>query len=80
MDEQSILTQLNEVFQDVFDDDDLQITPETSADDIEDWDSLANITLITIIEKRFNIHFELKEIPEMKNVRDLIRAIHGKMQ
>ncbi|MCD8209123.1 MAG: acyl carrier protein [Bacteroidales bacterium] len=79
MDEQSILTQLNEIFQDVFDDDDLQITPETSASDIEDWDSLANITLITIIEKQYHFRFELKDIPEMKNVGDLISVILERM-
>ena len=57
MSREEIYEQLNEVFQDVFDDEDIIVNDETTAEDIEDWDSLEHINLIVAVEKKFSIKF-----------------------
>ena len=74
-----ILQELQPIFQDVFDDDNLVITSETSAADIEDWDSLAQIRLVAAMEKHFNIKFAFGELKELKNVGEMIAVIREKM-
>lgn len=71
----SILEQVQSVFRDVFDDEALIITPLTSAKDIEDWDSLTHIQLVTRIEKHFKIRFTVSEVTKLKVVGDLIALI-----
>ena len=75
MDKQKITERLTEVFRDVFDDDGLEITDETTADDIEDWDSLEHISLISAVEKAFKIRFTMKEVSGMKNVGEMISIL-----
>ena len=70
---------LNGIFREVFKDDALEIKPETTANDVEGWDSFSHITLITAIEIRFNIKFRLKEIMSFKNVGDLMKYIERKI-
>ena len=72
MTEQAILEAVQEIFRDNFDDDTLEITRATCADDIEDWDSLEQINLLTAIEKKFNIKFKLADVRNLKNVGDLL--------
>lgn len=74
----SILEQVQVIFRDIFDDDNLVIAGETSAKDIEDWDSLTHIQLVTKIEKHFKIRFTLSEITKLKQVSDLILLIQTK--
>ncbi|KAF0227062.1 MAG: acyl carrier protein [Erysipelotrichaceae bacterium] len=74
----SILEQVQVIFRDIFDDENLVITGETSAKDIEDWDSLTHIQLVTKIEKHFKIRFTLSEITKLKQVSDLILLIQTK--
>lgn len=74
----SILEQVQVIFRDIFDDDTLIITGETAAKDIEDWDSLTHIQLVTKIEKHFKIRFTLSEITKLKQVSDLILLIQSK--
>ncbi len=62
---------LNEVFQDVFDDESIAVTDETTADDIEDWDSLAHINLVAAVEARFGVKFHMGEVVSMKNVEEM---------
>ena len=64
MEMQEVKQQLQEVFQEIFDDDTLVISEETTAEDIEDWDSFAQIGLIMEIEKRFQFKFQLGEVSE----------------
>ena len=66
---------LQEIFRDVFDDDELELTTETTANDIEDWDSFAQIQLVVAIEKHFNIHFQVDEVGSLKNVGEMIQLI-----
>lgn len=75
MDRQKIIDRLTEVFRDVFDDDGLEITDETTADDIEDWDSLEHISLIAAVEKAFKMRFTMKEVSGMKNVGEMISIL-----
>ena len=70
-----IYERLNEVFQDVFDDDSLTVTPATTAADIEDWDSLSHITLMAAVEDEFRMKFSMKEVVEMKNVGEMVALI-----
>ena len=75
MTEQDILTAVQDIFRDNFDDDTLVIARETCADDIEDWDSLEQINLLTAIEKKFNIKFKLADVRGLKNVGDLLDLV-----
>ena len=68
-----------EIFKDIFDDDQLVIEEETSAEDIEDWDSLMHISLITAIQKCFDVQFKLKEVTGLKNVGETIDLILEKI-
>ena len=68
MDRQEVFKRLNEIFQDIFADEELVVTDETCADDVEDWDSLRHITLISAVEKAFGMKFAMKEVLEMENV------------
>lgn len=70
-----IYERLNEVFQDVFDDASLTVTPNTTASDIEDWDSLSHITLVAAVEDEFRMKFSMKEVVEMKNVGEMVTLI-----
>lgn len=66
---------LNEVFQDVFDDDTIEVHEETTADDIEDWDSFEHINLIVAIEKQFQVKFKMGEVSKLKNVSEMVDLI-----
>jgi len=74
----TILEQVQTIFRDVFDDDALIISASTSAKDIEDWDSLTHIQLVTRIEKAFKVRFTVSEVTKLKVVGDLITLIEAK--
>ena len=75
MNRTEILEKLNEVFHDVFDNNDIVVTEQTNANDIEEWDSLIHITLISAGEDEFDVSFDMKTVVSMKNVGDMIDAI-----
>ena len=66
------------IFRDVFDDEDIQINVDTTANDIDGWDSLAQIRLILQIEKRFSLHFDASEIEMLENVGQMAELISQK--
>lgn len=70
--------ELQEIFRDLFDDETIVLFDEMTADDIEDWDSLSNISLINDIEAHFKIRFTTEEIMSCKNVGAFIRLIEDK--
>jgi acyl carrier protein len=74
----NILSQVQAIFRDVFDEETLLINESTSAKDIEDWDSLTHIQLVTKIEKHFKIRFTVSEVTKLKQVGDLIKLIEYK--
>ena len=63
------------IFRDVFDDEDIQINVDATANDIDGWDSLAQIRLILQIEKRFSLHFDASEIEKLENVGQMAELI-----
>ncbi len=70
-----IIKRLNEVFRDVFDDDNICVNENTTSADIEDWDSLEHINLIAAVEDEFDMRFKMKEVSGMKNVGEMIAII-----
>ncbi len=74
-----ILQQLEVIFKDIFDDEDIILEETTSADDIDDWDSLTHIQLVVAIEKKFKIKFGTKELLLWKNVGEMLEAILSKL-
>ena len=75
MTKEQIFKELDEVFQDVFDDEDIHVNENTTADDIEDWDSLEHINLVVAIEYHFNMKFKMSEVTAMKNVGEMADLI-----
>ncbi len=75
----SIKETLQEIFRDILDLDDLVLEDETSASDIEEWDSLAHINLVVAIEREYNIKFALGELQDLKNIKDMIKLIEKKV-
>ena len=65
MNRTEILEKLNEVFHDVFDNNDIVVTEQTNANDIEEWDSLIHITLISAVEDEFDVSFDMKTVVSM---------------
>jgi acyl carrier protein len=78
MEKTQVLAEVQDIFRDVLDNEDIEINFETVADDIEEWDSLSHIQLIVAIEKHFHIKFNSKELMEWKTVGDMIGCIISK--
>ena len=75
MTREELYVRLNAVFQDVFDDEDITVCDATTADDIEDWDSLEHINLVAAVEKEFGIKFTMGQVVTMKNVGEMVDII-----
>ena len=69
---------LQDIFRDVFDDENLEINDSTTAKDIEDWDSFAQIQLIMLIGKHFDVRFSVEEGANLKNVGEMIQLIESR--
>ncbi len=80
MTREELFEQLNEVFQDVFDDDSITVNETTTANDIDDWDSLEHINLINAVEQKFGIKFDMGQIVTMKNVGEMANIIASQLQ
>lgn len=70
-----VLAKLTPVFRDVFDDDQIVLSPEMTARDVEGWDSVANIRLMVSIEDEFKIKFSVGEFQEFRNVGDVAAGV-----
>ena len=75
MNKQQILEKVTDILFDIFDDDDLHITSETTAKDIDGWDSLAHISILAAICDTFHISFSIDDVHNMKNVGDMVDVI-----
>jgi acyl carrier protein len=71
---------LQKIFQTVFLDDHLTISPQTSAEDFESWDSLTHVTLMVHVERTFDIQFTSSEIAAWKNVGELLQLIETRLR
>ncbi len=80
MKEEAIWERLTGIFRDVFEDDELTLSPEMTAEDVEDWDSLSNVQLLIAIEKSFDgLRFNTGEIANLKNVGELVGVIEKRI-
>jgi acyl carrier protein len=74
-----ILAIMTSMFRDLFDDPTIELTPGTTANDIEEWDSMNHITLVVEAEQRFGIKFQTAELEELKNVGEFVDVISKKL-
>ena len=79
MDQAEIYEQLTTIFRNLFDEDTIVLTPETTAADIEGWDSFNHINLIVAVEAKFGIKFKTAELDELHNVGHLATMIERKL-
>jgi acyl carrier protein len=70
---------LTEIIKDVLNDSTIVLTRETTANDVEDWDSLSHINILVAAEKEFGIKFDMRELKPLRNVGDMIDLIQGKL-
>ena len=75
MTREDVFEKLNEVFREYFDDEEIELKENTTADDIEDWDSLEHINLIVAVENSFDVKFTMGEVTTMKNVGAMVDII-----
>ncbi len=75
MTREEVYERLNAVFRDVFDDEELTVNDETTAADVDGWDSLIHITLIDAVEEEFDLSFDMKTIVKLKNVGEMVDVI-----
>lgn len=79
MEKNDILKRVEEIFRDELEIDDLELSYETTADDVEGWDSLSHVQLVAAMEEAFGIEFSSREILSWDNIGDLIDSIQKKV-
>ena len=79
MDRNDILAKVQDIFREELELEELELTDETTADDVEGWDSLSHIQLVAALEEAFGIEFKSREILSWDNVGDLIDSIEKKV-
>lgn len=80
MNESDILHALTDLFREVFDDDAIVLTPDTTAHDIEGWDSQEHVNLVVAAEVRFGVRFRTAELDKLHNVGEFVQLIQAKLQ
>ena len=79
MSEAEIMAGVVSIFREVFDDDELVLTPEMTADDVEDWDSVSHIQILLGVEEFFDLHLRTGDVTGLKNVGDLVDLISRRL-
>ena len=79
MKREEIKVKLKVIFQEVFEEDHIEITDRLSAKDVSGWDSLSHMLMIDRVEKHFGIKFKLRELGKMQEVGDLLQLICDKL-
>jgi acyl carrier protein len=75
MKREEVTEKVQEIFKEIFDDEDLVVDDNTTADDIEDWDSFEHINLVVAMEREFDVKFPMKRVVVLKNVGEMIDLI-----
>ncbi len=75
MTREEVYETLNGVFQDVFDDESIEVNDETTSEDVDGWDSLEHINLIAAVEQEFGVKFSMGQVVSMKNVGEMVDII-----
>ena len=79
MDREELTARVTEIFRNNFDDDEIVLTDDTTAADIEDWDSLEQINLLVAMEREFGIKFSVGEVEGLRNVGEMLDLIGNKL-
>ena len=79
MNKNQILEEVQEIFRDVLDNEEIVLNENTVADDVEGWDSLAHVQLVSEIQKKFGIKFSAKEMISWDTVGDMCKTIQSKL-
>ena len=79
MTDAEIYAALNDVFRQVLEDDSIELTPSTTAEDVDGWDSMNHIFIVVELEKRFGVKFQAAEMEELKNVGELAGLVREKV-
>jgi acyl carrier protein len=72
-----ILKNIQEIICDVLDDETIQITEETAVNDIKDWDSVAHMTIMAMIENEFGIQMDINEIVKVKTIKEMLNSVEN---
>lgn len=80
MEKSVIIEKLTAIFHEIFNDNNIVLRDDMTAADVENWDSLTHMLMITKVEEVFGIKFKLKELNKLKMVGDLITIIESKLQ
>jgi acyl carrier protein len=75
MTREEVLAKVNDIFHEVFDDDSIVVVESTTSEDVEDWDSLMHITLISEVQSEFGFKFQMKDVVGMKDVGEMLDII-----
>lgn len=78
MDRNEVISKLTLIFREVFNDKSLELKDEMTASDVENWDSLSHMLMISMVEERFGVKFRLKELNKLKKVGDIITVLEEK--
>jgi len=79
MTREEIISKLTEIFHEVFNDDSIVLRDDMTASDVDSWDSLTHMLMITKVEEELNIKFKLRELNKLKQVGDLVAVIESKL-
>jgi acyl carrier protein len=79
VDQVQIFAKLAPIFHDVMDNDNIEVSRELSAGDVDEWDSLSHIRLIVAVERGFHVKFQSMEISDLKNLGDLVDLLQQKL-
>lgn len=79
MERKEILKQLEFIFKEVFDEENISLSLDSSSDNIDGWDSLAHIQIVSAIQKEFGIRINAREMMEWNNVGDMVETINNKI-
>jgi acyl carrier protein len=79
MSREDLLGEVQEVFRDVFDEPNLEITEDSNADSVPEWDSMAHLNLLTAIQQKFKVKFTLADMQHLRNVGDLLDLLERKL-
>lgn len=78
MKREDIIEKLTAIFREVFNDSSIVLKDEMTANDVENWDSLTHMLMISMVEERFGVKFRLKELNKLKQVGDIITVLEEK--
>lgn len=76
---EKVVQQFNEIFIEILDEPDMKLTTQTTADDVDEWDSLTHILLVVAIEKHFKVKFTSMELDKFSNVGEMSESVLQKL-